>query len=84
MAKVVIYTTRYCGYCVRAKQLLKKKQVAYDEIPVDNDRKLRQEMTRKSGGYTVPQIFIDGQPIGGCDELYYLERTGKLDELLNA
>ncbi len=83
MSDVVLYTTRYCPYCVRAKHLLEQKGVAFQEIAVDNDPQLRAEMTQKSGGHTVPQIFINEKPIGGCDDLYALERQGRLDELLN-
>ncbi len=84
MAEVTIYTTRWCPFCIRAKMLLDHKQVEYTEIPVDGDLETRQEMTRLSGGHTVPQIFIDETPIGGCDDMFALERQGKLDELLNA
>ncbi len=83
MSDVVIYTTRFCPYCVRAKHLLEQKGVAFQEIAVDSDPQLRAEMTKKSGGHTVPQIFINEKPIGGCDDLYALERQGRLDELLN-
>jgi glutaredoxin 3 len=83
MAKVEIYTTMFCGYCQRAKALLKSKGVEFTEIPVDMDAGLRQAMTERAGGrYTVPQIFIDGQPIGGSDELAALDRAGKLDAML--
>jgi len=81
MATITIYTTPYCPYCQRAKQLLDSKQAAYQEIDV-SDRSLRPEMTKITGGTTVPQIIIDGNPIGGCDELYALERAEKLDALL--
>ncbi|MCP4595057.1 glutaredoxin 3 [Neptuniibacter sp.] len=84
MAEVTIYTTRWCPFCIRAKMLLDHKQVEYTEIPVDGDPEKRQEMTRLSGGHTVPQIFIDETPIGGCDDMFALERQGQLDELLNA
>jgi len=83
MKGIVIYTTQYCPFCVRAKHLLEKKGKNYQEIAVDGDPVLRAEMTQKSGGHTVPQIFINQQPIGGCDDLYALERQGRLDELLN-
>ncbi|MGJ8581220.1 MAG: glutaredoxin 3 [Psychromonas sp.] len=81
MATITIYTTPYCPYCQRAKQLLDNKQAAYQEIDV-SDRSLRPEMTKITGGTTVPQIIIDGNAIGGCDELYALERASKLDALL--
>jgi len=82
MAKVIIYTSAYCPYCVRAKQLLDSKQANYQEIDV-SDRSLRPKMTELTGGTTVPQIIIDGQALGGCDELYTLERSGELDKLLS-
>ncbi len=77
--QVVIYTTRFCPYCVRAKALLDHKQVAFNEIPVDMDREKRQEMMEKSGRHTVPQIWIGEEHVGGCDELFMLERAGQLD-----
>ncbi len=83
MAKpVVLYTTRYCPYCIRAKQLLTSKGVEYQEIAVDNEPQLREEMMQKSGRYTVPQIWIGEEHVGGCDELYLLERQGRLDAML--
>ena len=85
MAKVEIYTTMLCGYCYRAKKLLDERGVAYREIDVMTDGKLREEMRTRTGGRSsVPQIFIDDRHIGGCDELYALERTGKLAPLLHA
>ncbi len=85
MAKVEIYTTMFCPFCVRAKSLLKKKGVEFEEIEVDGDPALRRQMTERSGGgYTVPQIFIDGKPVGGSDDLAALEASGELDGLLNA
>jgi glutaredoxin 3 len=83
MAQVTIYTTRFCPFCVQAKHLLDQKEVSYTEIAVDGNPSLRAEMTQKSGGHTVPQIFIDDKPIGGCDDLYALHSQGKLDDLLN-
>ena len=78
-----MYTTFFCPFCSRAKNLLKKKGVAFTEISVDGDPALRQQMTERSGGgQTVPQIFIDGKPIGGSDELAALEGSGELDRLL--
>lgn len=79
---VEIYTTEVCPYCVRAKALLDKKQVAYSEIRVDNDDAKRQYMMEKSGRRTVPQIFIHGRAIGGCDDLHALDLSGELDKLL--
>lgn len=82
MKNVTIYTSRLCGYCFAAKRLLDKKSIEYREISVDGQPEVRQEMTQRSGARTVPQIFIDAQPIGGCDDLYALEASGQLDELL--
>lgn len=83
MRKVVIYTTDYCPYCVKAKRLLDLKKVSYEEIDVTHNQALRDEMMKKAEGRrTVPQIFIDDQPIGGCDDLHALEASGKLDFLL--
>ncbi len=82
-ARVEIYTTQYCGYCRMAKSLLTKKNIAFEEIPVDSNPALRAEMTqRSSGGTTVPQIFIGKTHVGGCDDLYALEHAGGLDKLL--
>ena len=83
MASVEIYTTQYCGYCRRAKSLLDSKAVSYEEIPVDGDPELRARMAERAGRRTVPQIFIDGRPVGGCDELFALDRSGELDRLVN-
>ncbi len=80
---VLIYTTQVCPYCVRAKALLDRKGVAYREVDISNDRELEQEMIRLTKKMTVPQILIDGKPIGGCDELYALEGKNELDSLLN-
>lgn len=82
MADVEIYTTPICPYCVRAKALLDKKGVTYKEVNVMRDPDRRKEMERRSGGHTVPQIFIDGEAIGGCDDLYALEYDGELDVML--
>lgn len=82
MQKVTIYTTNTCPYCVRAKALLKNKQVDYEEINVE-DPKAREAMIIKAGGRkTVPQIFIGNFHVGGCDDLYELEKQKKLDTLL--
>ena len=84
MNKVVIYTTPFCGYCVQAKRLLARKGVAFEEIDVARDPEQRRTMIQNSGGrMTVPQIFVDGRHIGDCDEIYALEKSGKLDPLLN-
>jgi glutaredoxin 3 len=83
VAKVEVYSTSYCPYCTRAKALLRSKGVEFEEIDVTDDPGLRARMVELSGGrWTVPEIFINGQIIGGCDELYALEQTGELDELL--
>ena len=85
MKKITIYTTQVCPYCVRAKRLLEKKGAAYEELRVDLNPELIKEAVEKSGGLrTVPQIFIDDYHVGGCDELYALERENKLDSLLEA
>jgi glutaredoxin 3 len=84
MAKVVIYTTPVCYYCVEAKRLLTRKGVKFDEIDVSRDPELRRNLVRKAGGrMTVPQIFVDERHIGDCDGIYALEKEGKLDALLN-
>ena len=75
MAKVVIYTTSYCPYCSGAKSLLRSKNVEFEEIDVTDDPERRAEMERLSRRYTVPQIFIDGQPIGGYDDARQLGRN---------
>ncbi|MBR0652995.1 glutaredoxin 3 [Roseomonas terrae] len=83
MAKIEIYTQDFCGYCARAKALLDRKGATYDEIHAPNGSAARTEATQRSGGRTtVPQIFIDGQAIGGSDDLMALDRAGKLDALL--
>ncbi|REG82647.1 glutaredoxin 3 [Marinomonas pollencensis] len=82
MATVTLYSSDYCPFCTRAKQLLNMKQVAFNEIRVDGQPKVRQEMMEKSGRHTVPQIWIGEQHVGGCDDLFALEREQKLDALL--
>ena len=85
MPEVVIYTTTYCGYCHRAKMLMEEKKIAFEEINLDLETERYEEMlSRSEGRRTVPQIFINGQGIGGWDEMYDLERKGQLDELLAA
>jgi len=85
MPKVRIYTTPFCPYCTRAKSLLAKKGIEFEEIDVYMDPDARVEMTAKSGGgRTVPQIFINERHVGGCDELHDLDRAGELDPLLAA
>jgi glutaredoxin 3 len=83
VAKVEIYTKMFCGYCVRAKRLLQSKGVAFTEYDITMDGAKGDEMRQRApGAMTVPQVFIDGKPIGGSDDLAALEREGKLDSLL--
>ena len=83
MKSVEIYTTQTCPYCHAAKRLLTKKGVVFTEIDVGRDPSLRDAMTRRAnGGRTVPQIFIDNQHVGGCDDLHALDHDGKLDPML--
>ncbi len=82
MAKVIIYSSDWCPYCTRAKQLLRSKDVAFEEIKVDGKAALRAQMAEKAKRTSVPQIWIDELHVGGCDELFALERAGKLDPLL--
>ena len=84
MPRIRIYTTRWCGYCVRAKTLLDSRGLAYEEVAVDDDAAFRQTVYDATGGWTVPQILIDDRPIGGYTELWRLDREGRLDELLAA
>ncbi len=82
-AKVEVYSSMWCPFCFRAKKLLTDKGVAFEEIDVDGDPKVRQAMRERADGrYTVPQIFIDGVGVGGSDDLAALESTGKLDAML--
>jgi len=84
MARVVIYTTPVCYYCVEAKRLLTRKGVKFEEVDVSRDPELRRNMVQKAGGrMTVPQIFVNDRHIGDCDGIYALEKEGKLDALLN-
>ena len=76
-----MYTTRWCGYCVRAKALLDGKGLEYEEIFLDDDPAFRQRLFDLTGSWTVPQILIDDQPIGGYTELWRLDKTGELDKL---
>jgi glutaredoxin 3 len=83
MAKVEIYTTPWCSYCLAAKRLLSRKGVEFEEMDVSGDDSLRALMMKRAGGrHTVPQIFIDGTHIGGSDELHALDRAGRLDPIL--
>ncbi len=78
MARIVMYTTRWCGYCVRAKTLLNERGLTYEEISLDDEPRFRQRLFDLTGGWTVPQILIDDQPIGGYVELWRLDKDGKL------
>ena len=81
---IVMYTTRFCPFCVRARQLLSAKGVAYQEIAVDGDPERRSEMMVRSGRHTVPQIWIGERHVGGFDDLWMLEQQGQLDRLLGS
>ena len=80
--EVVLYTTRFCPYCVRAKRLLNHKNVDFEEIRIDGDREQMQIMMERSRRHTVPQIFIGDRHVGGFDDLARLEAYGELDEML--
>jgi glutaredoxin 3 len=80
MARIQMYTTRWCGYCVRAKTLLDSRGLEYEEINLDDDPGFRQRLLELTGGWTVPQILVDGTPIGGYTELWQLDRSGELDK----
>ncbi|HDS1680951.1 TPA: glutaredoxin 3 [Pseudomonas putida] len=84
MKPVIVYSSDYCPYCMRAKYLLESKGVAFEEIKVDGKPQVRAEMSQKAGRTSVPQIWIGSTHVGGCDDLYALERSGKLDALLAA
>lgn len=79
-----MYTTRWCAYCVRAKALLDSRGIEYEEINLDDDPRFRHTLLELTGGYTVPQILVDGQPIGGYAELYAMAQRSELDKLLAA
>ncbi|NMX69972.1 glutaredoxin 3 [Pseudomonas sp. WS 5111] len=83
MSQVVVYSSDYCPFCRDAKALLQKKGVAFEEIKVDGKPSVRAEMTKKAGRSSVPQVWIGDKHIGGCDDLFALERAGKLDALLH-
>lgn len=83
MARIRIYTTRWCGFCTRAKALLDSRGREYDEVSLDDEIGFRQLLMDLTGGWTVPQILVDERPIGGYTELSRLERDGRLDELLD-
>ncbi|MGI9521338.1 MAG: glutaredoxin 3 [Hyphomicrobiaceae bacterium] len=85
MANITIYTTLLCPYCVMAKRLLKQKGVVFDEVNIGLSSSKRAEMRERAGGsHTVPQIFIGENYVGGCDQLYELDRQGRLDSMLEA
>jgi glutaredoxin 3 len=84
MARVRVYSTRWCGYCVRAKALLESRGIEYEEISLDSDPAFRRNLFDLTGGWTVPQILIGGRPIGGYTELWRLDREGRLDDELAA
>jgi len=81
-ADVVVYTTDYCPYCDRAKALLEKRHIAFDEVDVSNDPDKRTWLVKTTGRRTVPQIFVKGESVGGSDELYALDRSGELAKKL--
>lgn len=82
MAEVIIYTRDGCPYCVRAKALLDRKGAVYSEFNASQDVSARQEMITRSGRSTFPQVFVNGQHLGGCDDIHALDAQGKLDPLL--
>jgi glutaredoxin 3 len=82
MSKVIVYSTRWCGYCVRAKALLDSRGIEYEEISLDDDPAFRQKLFDLTGNWTVPQILIDGEPIGGYTELWRLDLERRLDALV--
>jgi glutaredoxin 3 len=81
MARIEMYTTAWCGYCVRAKMLLQQRGLDFEEIRVDDDPDFRASLLERFGGWTVPQIVIDGEAIGGYAELWKLDREGALEKL---
>jgi glutaredoxin 3 len=84
MTRIQLYTTRWCGFCVRAKALLDSKGLEYEEVNLDDDPQFRAKLLDLTGGWTVPQILIDGRPIGGYTELRRLEGEGRLEHLIAA
>jgi glutaredoxin 3 len=84
VARILVYSTRWCGYCVRAKALLESRGIEYEEISLDSDPAFRRRLFDLTGGWTVPQILIDGRPIGGYTELWRLDREGRLEDELAA
>ena len=84
MSRIRIYTTQWCGYCERAKALLDGRGIPYEEISLDDDPAFRRRLLELTGNWTVPQILIDDEPVGGYTELWQLDRSGALDEKLAA
>ena len=84
MHDIRIYTTRWCGYSTRAKALLDERGLAYEEVSLDHEIGFRQKLLDETGGWTVPQIVVDGRPIGGYTELWRLDREGRLGQLTPA
>jgi glutaredoxin 3 len=84
MKPIQVYTTRWCGYCVRAKALLDSRGLDYEEIPLDDEPGFRARLHELTGGWTVPQIVVGGEPIGGYTELWALDRSGRLGDKLAA
>lgn len=82
MSEVVVYTAGMCGYCMRAKSLLRKRNISFTEIDVTHDREERRRLAERTGRRTVPQIFVRGRSVGGYDELYALDRSGALEAAL--
>lgn len=84
VSDVLIYSSNFCPFCVRAKQLLQSKGLGFKELVVDGDPELRQQMMQKSGRHTVPQIWVGETHVGGCDDLFALERAGEFDTLVQS
>jgi glutaredoxin 3 len=84
MSRIVVYSTRWCGYCIRAKALLDDKGIPYEEVLLDEEPEFRKRLFELTGGWTVPQVLIDGEPVGGFTELWRLERSGALAERIAA
>lgn len=82
--RIRLYGSDQCPYCVAARMLLANKRLQFEDVPVGSDYELRKQMESLSGGWSVPQIFIDGAPIGGFDELHALDKSGELDRMLDA
>ena len=84
MSRIVVYSTRWCGYCIRAKALLDDKGIPYEEVLLDEEPEFRKRLFELTGGWTVPQVVIDGEPVGGFAELWRLDRSGALAERIAA